>query len=91
VRVTTRVALHDLVDNLPEDLLSEAEDSLGRLASERARRERPWKLHDEAPLEDEELSQPEIDALRRLAAGESNPALLTEAQMEALLFGAERA
>jgi hypothetical protein len=87
--VTTREALHALVDTLPEDLLAEAEDSLERLAAERAERELAWTLEN-APLEDEPLSPPEIDALRRYDAGRRAGRVYTEEELVDLIRSSAR-
>ena len=68
--MTTRAALHDLVDSLPEDALAEAEDWLSRLATDRERREEVWKRLDELPYDDEPLAPREVEAIRRFRAGE---------------------
>ena len=86
--MTTRAALHDLVDGLPDDLLDDAQVSLARLAAERERREAIWKRLEEAPYDDEPLSPREIEALRRYDAGERSGRVYTEQEILDLIEAA---
>jgi hypothetical protein len=72
--MTSRAALHDLVERLPESALPAAEESLERLAKTGGRgfSEEFWKRLEEAPIDDEPLSDRELEALRRDDAGRAN-------------------
>jgi hypothetical protein len=84
--VTTRQALHDLVDRLPEERLSDAEERLSELAP--VSDEEFWKRLADAPYDDEPLSKREIAALERAERGEGHPKFYTREEMERLLADA---
>jgi hypothetical protein len=84
--MTTRAALHDLVERLPESALPAAEESLERLAKNGGGfSEEFWKWLEKAPIDDEPLSEREIEALRRDDAGESEYRTFTEKELEEFL------
>ena len=59
--MTTREALHDLLDELPESMLDFAEASLQRLRS--AESDPFWKAQQNAPVDDEPLTPEELQAI----------------------------
>jgi hypothetical protein len=86
--VTTRQALHDLVDRLPEEQLDAAEERLSELTP--VSREEFWKRLDEAPYDDEPLSERESRALGKWDRGESRSVAYTEAEIQQLIDDAAR-
>jgi len=83
--MTTRQALHDLVDDLPEDVLGEAERSLARLKAHAV--DPVLEALRNAPVDDEPLTAREAEALRRWEAGKLGGRLYTEGELEQLLSG----
>jgi hypothetical protein len=81
--VTTRQALHDLVDRLPDEKLSDAEERLSELTA--VSDEEFWKRLEDAPYDDEPLSEREIRALERAERGEGHAVTLTRQEMEQLI------
>ncbi|MEZ4493939.1 MAG: hypothetical protein R3C29_11565 [Dehalococcoidia bacterium] len=81
--MTTRERLYDLVDGLPDDKLDEAEALLEQIAPGRNGR-RVMRLED-APDEDEALSEAEKAALERLDRGISDPRSYTREEIQQLL------
>jgi hypothetical protein len=85
--MTTRQALKDMVDRIPEDSLPEAEVRLESLTSGAG--DRTYTV-DEAPPEDERLTDREVQALRRIESGESDATPYTREEVERLLDDASR-
>lgn len=83
--MTTRQALHDLIDDLPEDALGEAERSLARLKAPAA--DAALEAMRNAPIDDEPLTAREAEALRRWEAGQRGGRSYTEDEVEQLLSG----
>jgi hypothetical protein len=81
--VTTRQALHDLVDRLPEERLSDAEERLSELAP--VSDEEFWKRLADAPYDDEPLSKREIAALERADRGGGVSIRLTREEVQRLI------
>jgi hypothetical protein len=80
--MTTRQALKDMIDRIPDDSLPEAEQRLAELADYRA------YAPEDAPLEDEPLTERELEALRDAGRGESDARSYTREEVERLLDGA---
>lgn len=78
--MTTRERLYDLVDGLPDDKLDEAEALLEQIAPGRNGK-RVMRLED-APLEDEELTDREKAAIARWDRGERTGRLYTRDELE---------
>jgi hypothetical protein len=78
--MTTRQALKDMIDRVPEDRLPEAEQLLAPLTNEFG----AYSV-DDAPLEDEQLTEREIAAIRRFDRGERDTVSYTREQVERLL------
>ena len=79
--MTTRAALHDLLDDVPDSFLPFVQDSITRICE---RKDDPfWKALAEAPIEDEELTPEELAGIeagrasRRAGLGISTEALET--------------
>jgi hypothetical protein len=81
--VTTRQALHDLVDRLPEERLSDAEERLSQLTP--VLDEEFWNRLEDAPFDDEPLTQRELAALERAERGESVAIRLTREEVQRLI------
>jgi hypothetical protein len=81
--VTTREALHDLVDELPEDALEEAAAWLARRRDEE--HDPVLRALRNAPPDDEPLTEADAEAIRKWRAGERRGVVLTEQELEAML------
>jgi hypothetical protein len=83
--MTTRQALHDLVDDLPDDLLGEAEETLARLKAHAV--DPLLEALRNAPVDNEPLSAEEEEALHRWRAGKRRGRSFTQDEVERLLSG----
>jgi hypothetical protein len=81
--VTTRQALHELIDRLPEEQLSAAQERLAGLTP--ATDSEFWKRLEDAPYDDEPLSEREIAALERGDRGEGVAVRLTQEEVQRLI------
>ena len=81
--MTTRQALHDLVDRLPDEQLAAAEERLSELTP--ISNEEFWKRLEDAPYDDEPLTEREIRALEKWDRGESRFVRYTEEEIQQLI------
>ena len=81
--MTTREHLYDLVDDLPDDKLEEAEALLEQISP--GRNGKPVMRLEDAPMEDEELSDREKAALDRADRGISDARTYTREEVQQLL------
>jgi len=81
--MTTRQALHDLIDRLPDHLLDDAESRLAQLdGSGETALDRVLAA---APVDDEPLTPAEVKALERWDPKKSEAQLLTRSEAEKLI------
>jgi hypothetical protein len=78
--MTTREALYRLIDDMPDELLGEAEAVLHDMCGAPAR----WTA-ETAPYDDEPLTEEEIRDLERAVAEAAAGEVLSDAELDALL------
>jgi hypothetical protein len=83
--MTTRQALHDLVDDLPDDLLGEAEETLARLKAHAV--DPLLEALRNAPVDDEPLSIEERARLDRAWEDLGRRPPIPDADLDRLLNG----
>jgi hypothetical protein len=82
--MTSRAALHELLDRLPDEALPAVEASLSRFANG----DEDLRAFLEGLAEDDEpLSDRELQAIKRWEAGESRGTALTYGEVHDLVFG----
>jgi hypothetical protein len=82
--MTSRAALHEILDRLPEEALPAVEASLSRFANG----DDDFRAFlDGLPEDDEPLSERELAAIKRWEAGASRGTALTYAEIHELVYG----